>query len=88
MPSARGPIEGPATATDLATFMLFDTVLAFDHVQHRLLLIANARITADDDLEALYQFACARIQFLEAELERQPVGGARRRRRRDAARRT
>ena len=30
--------------------MLFDTVLAFDHVKHRILIIANARITADEDL--------------------------------------
>jgi len=50
--------------------MLFDTVLAFDHVQHRILIIANARITGDDDLESLYQFACAKIGFLERELER------------------
>jgi anthranilate synthase component I len=50
--------------------MLFDTVLAFDHVKHRILIIANARITPDEDLETLYQFACARIQFLERELER------------------
>ena len=50
--------------------MLFDTVLAFDHVQHRILIIANARITADDDLESLYQFARAKIEFLERELER------------------
>jgi anthranilate synthase component 1 len=56
--------------TDEAGFMLFDTVLAFDHVRHRILIIANARITADDDLESLYQFACAKIQFLERELER------------------
>src|SRR5206468_5617242 len=56
--------------SDQAGFMLFDTVLAFDHVQHRILIIANARITADDDLESLYQFACAKIQFLERELER------------------
>ncbi|HJZ73260.1 MAG TPA: anthranilate synthase component I [Vicinamibacterales bacterium] len=55
---------------DQAGFMLFDTVLAFDHVQHRILIVANARITADDDLESLYQFACAKIQFLERELER------------------
>ena len=55
---------------DQAGFMLFDTVLAFDHVQHRILIIANARITADDDLESLYQFACAKFQFLERELER------------------
>ena len=26
-------------------FMLFDTVLAFDHVRHRILIIANARVT-------------------------------------------
>jgi anthranilate synthase component I len=55
---------------DEAGFMLFDTVLAFDHVQHRILIIANARITADENLESLYQFACAKIQFLERELER------------------
>ncbi len=55
---------------DDAGFMLFDTVLAFDHVKHRILIIANARVTADEDLNALYQFACAKIQFLERELER------------------
>ena len=48
--------------------MLFDTVLAFDHVQHRILIIANARMTPNEDLESLYQFACAKIQFLEREL--------------------
>src|SRR6201987_775903 len=53
----------------LAGFLLFGTVLAFDHVQHRILIIANARITADDDLASLFQFACAKIQFLERELE-------------------
>jgi anthranilate synthase component 1 len=55
---------------DQAGFMIFDTVLAFDHVQHRILIIANARITADDDLDALYQFACTKIDFLERELRR------------------
>jgi anthranilate synthase component 1 len=60
--------------------MLFDTVLAFDHVKHRILVIANARITPDEDLEALYQFACAKIDFLQRELERglsqgQPAAG-------------
>jgi len=65
-----GDLGTSADGADQAGFMLFDTVLAFDHVQHRILIIANARITADDDLEALYQFACAKIQFLERELER------------------
>lgn len=55
---------------DEAGFMLFDTVLAFDHVRHRILAIANAHVTEDEDLEALYQFACARIQFIERELQR------------------
>jgi anthranilate synthase component 1 len=59
-----------AALGDEAGFMIFDTVLAFDHVQHRILIIANARITPDDDLEALYQFACTKIDFLERELRR------------------
>ncbi|HZP48786.1 MAG TPA: anthranilate synthase component I [Vicinamibacterales bacterium] len=65
-----GDLSGGVDGSDSAGFMLFDTVLAFDHVQHRILIIANARITADDDLESLYQFACAKIQFLERELDR------------------
>src|SRR5687768_2679385 len=62
--------NGDRAREDEAGFMLFDTVLAFDHVKHRILIVANARITADEDLGALYQFACAKIQFLERELER------------------
>ena len=65
-----GDLGEGADGADPAGFMMFDTVLAFDHVQHRILIIANARITADDDLESLYQFACAKIGFLERELER------------------
>ncbi len=61
---------GQPAGEDDAGFMLFDTVLAFDHVKHRILIVANARVTADEDLRALYQFACAKIQFLERELER------------------
>src|SRR5580693_622502 len=65
-----GDLGTASDGADTAGFMLFDTVLAFDHARHRILIIANARITADDDLESLYQFACAKIQFLERELER------------------
>jgi anthranilate synthase component I len=65
-----GDLGQGVDGADQAGFMLFDTVLAFDHVQHRILIIANARITADDDLESLYQFAVAKIEFLERELER------------------
>ena len=65
---ARHPDPGPLD--DLASFMLFDSVLAFDHVKHRILIIANARVGAADDLKALYEFACAKVQFLERELDR------------------
>jgi anthranilate synthase component 1 len=65
-----GDLGTASDGADDAGFMVFDTVLAFDHVQHRILIISNARITADDDLESLYQFACAKIGFLERELER------------------
>jgi anthranilate synthase component 1 len=65
-----GDLGAGVDGADEAGFMLFDSVLAFDHVQHRILIIANARITADEGLESLYQFACAKIQFLERELER------------------
>ncbi len=64
------PSDAGMQPEDDAGFMLFDTVLAFDHVKHRILIIANARVTPHEDLKALYQFACAKIQFLERELER------------------
>lgn len=78
-PTTKRAGDPPADRDD-AGFMLFDTVLAFDHVQHRILLIANARISGDEDLKSLYQFACAKIEFLERELERalslkRPSGG-------------
>jgi anthranilate synthase component 1 len=65
-----GDLGTGADGADDAGFMVFDTVLAFDHVQHRILIIANARINPDDDLESLYQSACAKIQSLESELEK------------------
>jgi anthranilate synthase component 1 len=74
-------LQPRSPVSDDAVFMLFDTVLAFDHVRHRILVIANALVTGHDDLEGLYEFACARVGFVERELERalskrQPVAGA------------
>ena len=63
-------LQATAEVEDEAGYMLFDTVLAFDHVRHRILIIANARITGGEDLESLYQFARAKIEFVERELER------------------
>jgi anthranilate synthase component I len=67
VPLAAG--AGPSERQPAAGFMVFDTVLAFDHVRHRILIISNARVGEHDDLEALYQFACTRIGFLERELQ-------------------
>ena len=60
----------PVSGEDDAAFMLFDTILAFDHVKHRILIIANARVDPGADLETAYKLACAKIHFLEQELER------------------
>lgn len=53
-----------------AMFMLADTVVAFDHVKHRMLVIANAFV--DGDAKAAYDEATARINQLIARL-RQPL---------------
>ena len=63
-------LQKPQVDRDQAGFMMFDTVLAFDHVKHRILAIANARLRPGADLRGLYDFACAKIDFLERELER------------------
>jgi anthranilate synthase component 1 len=63
-------LDKPPTDRDQAGFMIFDTVLAFDHVKHRILAIANARLRAGEDLRGLYDFASAKLDFLERELER------------------
>jgi anthranilate synthase component 1 len=67
-PSVR--LEKPPLDRDQAGVMLFDTVLAFDHVKHRILAIANARLRAGEDLRTLFDFARAKLDFLERELER------------------
>ena len=55
---------------DDAGFMLFDTVLAFDHVKHRILIIANAQVEEGCNLAVRYELALAKIRFLEGELQR------------------
>jgi len=63
--------DAPSSGEDDAGFMLFDTIMAFDHVKHRILVIANARVDPHADLERAYQLACAKIHFLEQELDRE-----------------
>ena len=64
----HGKVSAPGSED--AGFMLFDTILAFDHVKHRIVLIANAAVGAGKDLREQYDLARAKISFLERELER------------------
>jgi anthranilate synthase component 1 len=61
--TARDPLGLP----DLH-LLLTDTLVAFDHVQHRLLLFANAHVPGGADLDAAYDDAVHRLDALEARL--------------------
>ena len=61
----------PATAIDDlglpdAVFMLADNLVIFDHVKHRLIVLANARL--EGDITAAYADAVARIEHIVAQL--------------------
>ncbi len=61
----------PATAADDlglpdAVFMLADNLVIFDHVKHRLIVLANARL--EGDVTAAYADAVARIEKIVAQL--------------------
>ena len=64
---------------DDAGFMLFDTVLAFDHVQHRILLIANARISGDEDLRGALPVRLREDRFPRTRARARAVAAAARR---------
>ncbi|MBU1867095.1 MAG: anthranilate synthase component I [Candidatus Margulisbacteria bacterium] len=52
-----------------ATFLLADTLLAFDHVKHKIQIIANAHLDKKNPKSA-YLEACAKIQVLEKKLRK------------------
>lgn len=62
--------QHPLTDLPEAMFLLADTIIAFDHVKHRMLVIANAYV--DGDANKAYDDATARINQLIARL-RQPL---------------
>ncbi len=66
-------LEKPLPDRDQSGFMMFDTVLAFDHVKHRILAIANARLRPGEDLRALYDFAAREDRFPRARARTQPL---------------
>ncbi len=49
-------------------FGVYDTVLAFDHYKHQLIIITNALIDADSDIEKKYAAAKTKIKALRTEL--------------------
>lgn len=50
--------------------LITDTLVVFDHVQHRLLLFANALATPGCDLDAVYDKAVSRLDALETKVRK------------------
>ena len=53
-----------------ALFLLADTLVVFDHARHRLMILANAHVAADADLEMVYVEAIQRIERVSERLLR------------------
>jgi anthranilate synthase component 1 len=65
--AARDPLGLPE-----GWFALVDTLIAFDHVTHRMVLLTHARTPAGADVERAYADAAARLESLRDRL-RQPL---------------
>jgi anthranilate synthase component 1 len=59
-----------------AVWAFYDTVTAFDHVRHQVVMIAHAFIDPDTAPAAAYRDAQRRLQRLESDLVQPPVSGA------------
>ena len=55
-----------------AVWCFYDTVAAFDHVRHQLVLIANVFVDPETDLRAAYDEAQERLSTLEEALKQPP----------------
>jgi len=55
-----------------AVWCFYDTVAAFDHVRHQLVLMANVFVNDETDLRAAYENAQTRLAALEADLKKSP----------------
>jgi len=69
--------DAPPDTLDLpdAVWAFYDTIAAFDHVRHQLVLMASAFLDPGTDLRAAYDDATARLDQLEADLTR-PLASA------------
>ncbi|HEX9698171.1 MAG TPA: anthranilate synthase component I [Acidobacteriota bacterium] len=74
------PASNPADhGMPWASLGYYDTVMAFDHLRHRVILVANARVDADatrDELEAAYERAIKRLERLADVLDGEPAAAA------------
>ncbi len=61
--TARDPLQLPE-----AVYLLTDTLVAFDHARHRLLIIANAYLDGATGVADAYEEAIARIKTIHARL--------------------
>ena len=68
VPSARDVLHIPD-----AWFGIYDTVVAFDHVKGRVLLISNVRRDGSNGIGAAYDACVARLADLERRLEKTPA---------------
>jgi anthranilate synthase component 1 len=64
----------PATTHDALSLpdvhlLVTDTLVIFDHVRRCLLLVANARVSPESDLDATYDDAMARLDAVETRLQ-------------------
>ncbi|MGH1365645.1 MAG: anthranilate synthase component I [Calditrichia bacterium] len=66
LPEENAPLENTA----LAGFGLYDTILAFDRLKHRILIITNIILEKDDDLRRSYDQAIRRIESYRQILQR------------------
>jgi len=61
------PAKNPdPIGTPDCVFMLAGSVVAFDHVKHRMMLIANAHVRAGGDVDAAYDDAVRKLHALRA----------------------
>jgi anthranilate synthase component 1 len=63
-------LNPPKSETPSASFGVYDTVLAFDHVRQRILIMTNVFLDETSDLKKCYDAGLQRIANVKAELNR------------------